>query len=160
MAVSPLITAADLKNRFDIDTEIDAKRLDPNIGAASRRLRKWVGDAAYADAAADTPADEDRAEDMKNAEAHLAMHFAILGFNSPISAKGVVATAMSSEAKELRKYLAPKETAEVAQAYLDLAKEIAGPYMTDSGTPAPPFEVVGSGDDCVIDTKCEAVTRC
>lgn len=138
-----LITADEIRERFDIDSEIDDKRIEWHIGSASRRLRKWVGAAAYADAVLDNPTDADRKEDLKNAESHLAMHFAIIGLNSPLSGKGVVATAMSAEGREMRKYLSPKDTAELAQMYLDMADEIARPYKlaSDDATPVVNEEV-------------------
>lgn len=126
--MAPLITANDLRDRFDIDSNLEDLRLTPHIGSASRRLRIWVGDETYA------TADEDIIEDLKNAEAHLAMHFAILGFNSPVSSKGVFITETSTEGKAVRRYLAPKETAELAQQYLDLAERMAFPYMVSDGT--------------------------
>lgn len=148
----PLITAAEFLDRFDVDSAIDEKRIKPHIGAASRRLRGWVGAGAYDDAAAGTPSDADRAEDLKNAEAHLAYHFAVRGLHFTLSGKGIVATSMSSEGKEMRKYLTPDETEKVATQMLELAREIAEPYLiaTDDAS------IVVTEDDA--DTG-EATTR-
>jgi hypothetical protein len=136
-----LIDAAELRTRFDIDKNIVDTRLTPHIGSASRRLRRWVGDTVY------TSADADTADDLKNAEAHLAYHYAIFGLNSPLSIKGIVATSMAAEGKEIRKYLSPKETAELANHFLELAREIAEPYLISDGTPGPSFEIASDGDD-------------
>ena len=132
--MASLITDAnEFRELFDIDTDIDDKRIELHIGSASRRLRKWVGDANY-DAALAVPAGEVSAnalvQDLRNAEAHLAFHFAIWGFNAPLSSKGVVGTNMASEGKEVRKYLSPDETAKLAGHFLELAREMAEPYMT------------------------------
>jgi hypothetical protein len=146
----PLITADDFYERFDIDQTIDEKRIAPHIGAASRRLRKWVGDVIYASIDAVT------IEDLKNAEAHLTYHFAIFGMNSPLSAKGVLTTAMSGESREVRSYLKPDETAKLAQYFLDLAREIAEPYLSSYGTPGDSFAVVGIDDDAEASTRTHA----
>jgi hypothetical protein len=138
----PLITAAEFYDRFDIDPDIDEKRIDPHIGSASRRLRKWAGDTAYNDALAASPSDPERKDALQNAEAHLTYHFAIRGMNFPLSAKGIVATSMSSEGKEMRKYLTPDETEKVATQMLELAREIAEPYLLSDGTPEGGFMLV------------------
>lgn len=143
-----LISAIDLRERFDIDDSIENTRLTPHIGAASRRLRKWVGEAAYSDALLPTPTDPDRKADLQNSEAHLAFHFAIFGLNAPLSIKGVVATSMAGEGKEMRKYLLPDESARLSNHFLELAREIAEPYMIIDGVPASSYEVViTDGDD-------------
>jgi hypothetical protein len=147
-----LINASELRQRFDIDVDIKDSRLEPHIASASGRLQKWVPADIYATSDADTLAI------LKNAEAHLAMHFAILGFNSPISYKGVFITETSTEGKAVRRYLAPKEIAELAQQFLETAQSMVADYMTTDGTPSAPFEVIGS-TDCTLDTSCEAVTR-
>lgn len=134
--MATLITADTFRERFDIDSEIDDNRLKPAIGSASRRLRKWVTDAVY-DATLALADTADQKSDLQNAEAHLAMHFAIIGLNSPLSGKGVVATAMAAEGREMRKYLSPKDTAELAQMYLDMADEIARPYKLASDDAMP-----------------------
>lgn len=122
-----LITADELRERFDIDSDIRDERLTPHIASARVRLRSWLGGTVY-DATIALGDDVDQKLVLKNAEAHLVMHFAILGLNSPLSTKGVVATSMSAEGKEMRKYLLPKETAEIAMMYLETADEIARPY--------------------------------
>lgn len=148
-----LITASDLRERFDIDSDIEDARLTPHIASASGRLQKWV------------PADTYGSTDplilpiLQNAEAHLAMHFAVVGFNSPISAKGVFITETSTEGKAVRRYLAPKETAELAQQFLDTAQNMVADYMPTDWTPSAPFEAIVGTGDCTIDTSCEAVTR-
>lgn len=144
-----LISAIEFRERFDISTEILDSRITPHIGSASRRLRKWVGETVYQQAieiAGNEEGDLDLVDDLKNAEAHLAFHFAIFGFNSPLTTKGVVATSMSGEGKELRKYLLPDESARLSNMYLELAREIAEPYLISDGTPESSYEVVPNGE--------------
>ena len=139
--MASLISEADVFDRFDISSDIEASRIRPHVGSASRRLRNWVGDATYAQALGSDSEFEDLREDLRSAEAHLAFHYAILGLNYPLSSKGVVATSMASEGREMRKYLTPAETAEVARQLLELAREIAEPYMLADGTPLAAFGV-------------------
>ena len=134
--MATLLDADDVRARFDIDPGITDARLDLHIGSASRRLRQWVGDTAYADALLATPTDADRAVDLQNAEAHLAFHYAVYGLNYVLSSKGIVATAMSAEGKEMRKYLSPVETQAVASQMLEVAREIAEPYTILDGVPS------------------------
>ena len=130
-----LISADEFRERFDIDSDIKTTRIEPHIGSASRRLRKWVGDTVYnatlGVAASGQDADSDQVNDLKNAEAHLTFHFAVLGMNTPLSGKGIVLQSRTSEGgREIRQYLPPEDTAKVATAYLELAREIAEPYIT------------------------------
>lgn len=131
--MASLINTSVFRELFDIDSDITDKRIELHIGSAARRLRGWVGEANYALASAVQPSEQSDKEivnDLRNAEAHLAFHYAIYGFNSPLSSKGVVGTNMASEGKEVRKYLSPDETAKLAEHFLQLAREMAGPYMT------------------------------
>lgn len=152
-----LISAAEFRERFDISSDIDSNRIQPHIGSASRRLRKWVGEELYLqalDPANNETTDADLVNDLKNAEAHLTFHFAIFGFNSPLTSKGVVATSMSGEGKEMRKYLTPDETSKLSSYYLELAREIVEPYALSDGTPTTSFDLI---DTCGEYT--EASTR-
>ncbi len=141
-----LISADEFRDRFEIDSDIASNRIAPHIGSASRRLQKWVGATNYAAAVAGT-ADPAMISDFANAEAHLAFHFAILGLNSPLSTKGVVATARTGEGREMRTYLAPDDTAKLALNFLELAREIAEPYIADD--PGIGFDIV-TVDDPVL----------
>lgn len=142
-----LISADEFKERFDISEDVDPKRITPHIGAASRRLRKWVSDDVYSNALTEDTQYEELQADLKNAEAHLTYHFALLGLNYPLSSKGIVATSMSSEGREMRKYLTPEETAKVSAQMLELAREIIEPYALSDGTPTSYFEFVEE-DEC------------
>jgi hypothetical protein len=147
----PLISADDLRDRFDISPDIKDPRLTPAIGSASRRLRKWVGEMNYALASAGT--DPDMLSDLQNAEAHLAYSLAIYGLNSPMTKKGVVTTSQSDQGKEMRKYLSPKETAELATYFLNVAQEIAAPYITDDGSVVAGIGISGTKEEAEASTR-------
>jgi hypothetical protein len=136
-----LITAQSLHEYFDIKPDIVDTRLTPAIGAASRRVRGWVGDEVYSDALLEAPADEDRAADLKTAEAWLAMYFALLGLNTKITPSGVVKTS-KVEGNTVLQYLTPAEMKELARMYFDQAHEIARRYMLTDETPDPEFTVL------------------
>lgn len=158
--MSPLIDVTQFRERFDVDKNINDPRIEPHIGSASRRLRQWVGDTLYNQAvavASNETTDAELVADLKNAEAHLTMHFAIYGFNSPLSMKGVVATSMAGEGKEMRKYLTPDETAKLSAYYLELAREIASPYIPETIDAG--IEISPASDEYEMDLSMEAVTR-
>ena len=130
-----------LREMFEISSDIKPTRTNRAIGAASRRLRQWVGEAAYADAASDNTENKDRRADFQYAEAHLAMHFALPGLNTKHTPGGVVKTT-KVEGNTVISYLTPAEIKQLAQLYLDEAEEIARPYMLSDGTPEAEFTVV------------------
>jgi hypothetical protein len=135
--MATLIDADVLGERFDLDDSdsYPDARIEPNILSASRSLRRWVDTNYDASLALIETPDEDDVDgtamvaDLQNAEAHLAIHFAILGFNSPLTSKGVVTTAMAAEGKEVRRYLSPKETAELATMYLETVEVDASEHV-------------------------------
>lgn len=137
MSLTTLIDAGGIKARFDIDPDsYPDPRITPSTRSASKRLRELVGntmyDAALANAvllATDPPGDVADANaailyELQNAEAHFAMYYATVGFNSPVSSKGVMKEARSSDPPERRIYLSPTEITQLAQAYLDEATDI------------------------------------
>jgi hypothetical protein len=130
-----------LREYFEISKDIKDARLTPGIAAASRRLRAWVGDEAYADALLEVPVDADRAADLTSAEAWLAMYFALLGMNTKITPGGVVKTS-KVEGNTTHQYLTPGEMRELACLYFDQAHEIARRYMLTDETPDAEFSVV------------------
>lgn len=146
-----LITASDFKERFDISPDMADSRITPAIGAAERRLRQWVGDTNFGYAVAGSPAET--AEDLKNAVAHLAYHFAINGLHFNLTSKGVVATSTISEGKAITRYLSPAEVRELSSQFLEMAREIAGPYLTDT-VEETGFALIG-----LDETSYEAATR-
>lgn len=137
-----LIDATKLREYFDINKDINSTRLTPHIGAASRRLKKWVGTDAYADALLENPTNAERKEDLTNAEAALAMHFALPGINTKVTPSGVVKTSKTDQGTNIITYLSPKEIDQLKALYLEQAEEIARPYLLNDGTPEAEFAVV------------------
>lgn len=131
-----LIDADEFRERFDIDPDMADKRVTPHIGAASRRLKKWVGTDAYADALLETPVDADRKEDLQSAEAHLAYHFALLGLHVNVSSKGVLIEAQAGEGSDRRRYLLPEQIESISTQFLERAREIAEPYILLDAVPS------------------------
>jgi hypothetical protein len=137
--MATLINEAAFREMFSISSDIASGQIVRHLGAASRRLKAWVGATAYADAATETPTDTDRQADLQLAEAFLGMHFAIIGFNTRIDTSGMVKT-KKVEGNTVITYLSPGEVRILTQNYLDQAEEIARPYMLEDGTPVPEFE--------------------
>lgn len=141
-----LIIETELRQMFDIHEDVEAKRLARHIGAASRRIVSIVGQAAYADALLATPTNADRKEDLKQAEASMALHYAILGLNTNVRAAGLVKTE-KVEGDVVLQYLSPKETAEMSQLYLEQADEILRPWALTDGVPDAQVEIVETEED-------------
>lgn len=133
--MATLIDAEEFRERFDIDPDLADERITPHVGSASRRLKKWVGADAYADALIEEPINADRAEDLKNAEAHLAFHFALLGLHVNVSSKGVLIEAQAGEGSERRRYLLPEQIEAISTQFLERAREIVEPYMLLDAVP-------------------------
>lgn len=137
--MAELITESILREMFDIHKDVKSGRLARHIGAASRRMRAMVGEEAYTDALLESPENAERKEDFIQAEASLAMHFAIFGLNTVVRVSGLVKTE-KIEGDVVLQYLSPKEITELSQLYLEQAEEILRPYALSDGTPSAPFE--------------------
>src|SRR4051794_14291896 len=118
-----LITIDELREIFDISADIKPGRLERHLTAAGRKMRVWVGDAAYDDALLDAPEDETRKADLELAEAHLAMSVAILGINTALRARGIVQTE-TVEGKTVVRYHSPKEITELQAAFEETARDL------------------------------------
>jgi hypothetical protein len=127
-----LVTTADLRAWFAISPDIADARLSLFLTTASRRLHDWVGDEAYLDAQAETPADADRRDSLRAAEAHLAMHFALLGLNTVLRPGGVVRQEQVEGGVQIQ-YLSPSELDQLTAQYLAAAEELVRGYVTSSG---------------------------
>lgn len=132
-----LIDIEKLRETFDISEKVKDGRFTRAFAAAGRRMREWVGDEAYEDALSNTPDDATRKEDLEYAEAHLVMHFAVLGINTALRPTGIVASE-SVEGNITIRYLNPNEIASLQKQYLDEAEAIARPYLLSDGTPGVP----------------------
>jgi hypothetical protein len=136
-----LINLNDFREMFSVSDDIVDGRLSRHLGAASRRLRGWVGVAVYEDAAAGTPADLDRKSDLQMAEGALAMHFALLGLNTQLRQSGIVKTERV-EGDTVISYLGPVELRQLTDQYLEQAEEIARPYILSDATTEAAFGFV------------------
>lgn len=152
MPVDGLITVADLRNIFAINSHIGDDRFTRALVAAGRRMRSWVGDEVYEDALSDAPADETRQQALAYAEAHLVMHFAVLGINTSLRETGVVKTE-KVEGDVVLQYHSPAEITALQAQYLAMAEQIAAPYLQTNGT-VEAFEVLS-----ISGSQCEAATR-
>jgi hypothetical protein len=124
-----LITVADLRTIFSISDDITDDRLARHLRAGSRRLRSWIGDDFYESAASDA----DVKTELELAEAHLAMHFALLGLNTQLRSSGLVKTERV-EGDTVISYLSPAEVDQLAQQFMNAADEISRPWWTVDAT--------------------------
>lgn len=129
-----LVTVNELRAWFAVSPDIADVRLLPGLAIAARRVREWVGDEAYADAMAESPSDEVRRDNLRAAEAHLALHFALLGLNTVLRPGGVVKQEQV-EGGVLVQYLNPADLDALAAQYLSAAEESARPYALTDGNP-------------------------
>lgn len=133
MPPTTLITEAEFREAFNISSDVAPAQLSRPLAAAAKRLKSWVTEDAYADAALDEAAvDQDRRQELDYAEVLLAMHFAILGLNTQISADGVIKTA-KDEGNTVLQYMTPKETNELRDSFLQQAADIIEPYRVPKG---------------------------
>ena len=143
-----LIDETELRARFDLHLSVRPERLQPCLRAAARRLRQWVGETLYnavlaqnaLDTSALSTAEADRLNDLKDAEAYLAMHFAVLGLNTQIRSQGLVAEEKLAEGATVIRLRNAAETQQFIESYLCQAEEMARPYK--SGSPESSFEFV------------------
>lgn len=129
-----LIDAAYMRDAFQIHPDIKDGLLLARIGVASRRLKGWVGADVYEDAEGNTPQDVGRKADLQLAEAHLAMHFALLGLNTQLRPTGVVKSERA-EGEVLVSYLTPREISDLSTQFLETAEEMVRGYILSDGTP-------------------------
>lgn len=133
--MATLITVDELRAWFAISPDIGDPRLAPSLAAAGQRLQSWVGTEAYADAGGESPTDDLRRDNLRTAEAHLAMHFALLGLNTVLRPGGVVKQEQV-EGSVLVQYLNPSELATLAAQYMNTAEELARAYLLADQHPA------------------------
>ena len=106
--------------------------ITPHLAAAAIRLKRWVGPAAYADAASASPADADRAEALKLAEAHLALTVGMPSWAGNLQAgQGFVGGASLAEGQA--SYLTPAQVRVLSDQHLAEAERLAQPYLLSGG---------------------------
>jgi hypothetical protein len=95
---------------------------------AETRLRKWVGDVAYDDAADDTPADEKRAAALKYAEAQLVIAAGLSAWNMAHTGTGIAASRDGGAQSKGLVMLTPEQIKQIRDAALEEAARSAKPY--------------------------------
>lgn len=129
-----LLNADDLRELFDINSQLADARFSRALKAAGRRMREWVGDEAYDDALSEAPNDPERKEQLEYAEAHLAMGYAILGINTAMRPQGIVRNEALSEGGRVVTYHSPAEIEKLQEQYFETAELLARPYLLSDGT--------------------------
>jgi len=147
-----LIDVDYVRELFAVEPHIADVRFAKALAAAGRRLRAWVGDEVYEDALAPVPTDATRKETLQFAEAHLVMHYAVLGINTALREAGIVRSE-KVEGNAVLTYHSPKEVAELQALYLNQAEQIAGVYFLNDGTVDAVTTLMMSSSEC------EGVTR-
>lgn len=137
-----LITAAELRNDladalYAVSKEIKLSRIEPDVEAASVRLRSWVGDEVYDDAL-ETPditdlteaqqrAIRQRRKVLKRAEGNLAMSYLIVNASSALRPQGLIAET-KVEGQTVERFMSPEQTRQRAAEFFDLAVTLTEPY--------------------------------
>lgn len=108
--------------------DVEDSVLAPFIGRAARRLKKIVGETVYADAGSDTPENEDRAEDLKIAEAYFVLFYALPRLNMVwVSGGGI--SHLGNVGDQQFKFLSPKEVAQQREIYIGEIDSILKDYF-------------------------------
>ncbi|MEE9465583.1 MAG: hypothetical protein V3W14_08455 [Candidatus Neomarinimicrobiota bacterium] len=112
---------------------MDDNVLSNFFGPAARRLKEWVGEAAYTDAELATPVDPDRAAALKDAEAYLVLYFAVPRMNMVMTGSGIVTYKTDGMSSDEFTYLKPGELEELRQVWLRDAGNACRPHIIPSG---------------------------
>ncbi|MFC1483679.1 hypothetical protein ACFL5M_06430 [Candidatus Neomarinimicrobiota bacterium] len=116
-----------------LPTGIDDNTLAPFFGPAARRLRQWVGEAAYEDADASTPVDTARAAALKDAEAYLVLYYVAPRLNMVLGDSGIITYKIVGSSADEFTYLTPENLEILRQAWLRDAVSTCREYITKAG---------------------------
>lgn len=125
----PKLSAADLKELFDIVSDIKPVRLEFCLSAAERTLRQIVTDAVYS---ASSPVRQ--VESLKFAEAHFAVYHLLLNTGARIRRSGLIkkeqdaGASVSNNAQN--EYFSVEEIADLRREFYQTAIEAAKPYQS------------------------------
>lgn len=115
------------------DDEPKDSFLELHIKRAKKKLIRWVGVEIYVDAESETPADQDRADDLKDAEAELVMFYGVSKLNLKISNLGLVQSSKSTDMGEGNFTIAsPVQVKKLQDNYWQFAMDIVNDYMPGS----------------------------
>lgn len=125
-------TVQQLRDIFNVVQEISNQRLSFCLLAARRTLRNWVGPESFEDALLDEPANDERADALKSAEANLAMYHLLLNTGARIRPFGVVTTEQDGASSVANgtalQYLPPADLQLLRKQFFDTAAELSEPY--------------------------------
>ncbi len=141
----PLVDAAYVRQKGNLPSSsvLADDRISAFFADATRRLKRWVGTEAYADAALVTPVDPDRAAALKDAEAFLVIAEGLPSWNRAAVGAGIVKEKGIGVRRDQGQIvlLTPEEiNAEVKRA-VEQAERSAYPYITAADLSFDPIEV-------------------
>jgi len=108
--------------------DVTDAELEPFVNRAVNRLKKIVGEIIYADAAATTPENAERAADLKMAEAYFVLYYALSKLNMVWVSGGGIAH-QGQVGDTLFKFHSPKEIEEQRQMYLNEIDSILSNWL-------------------------------
>ena len=127
-----LNTVQQLRDIFNVVTEISNQRLSFCLLAGRRTLRGWTGADAFEDALLSEPLNAERADALKSAEANLAMYHLLLNTGARIRPFGIVTSEQDAASSvtdgTVHQYLPPTELQQLRKQFFDTAAELAEPY--------------------------------
>jgi hypothetical protein len=112
---------------------IDDNTLTPFFGPAARRLKQWVGDAAYEDAEASTPVDAARAAALKDTEAYLVLYYVAPRLNMVLGDSGIITYKIVGSSADEFTYLSPENLEILRQLWLRDAVRTCREYIIKAG---------------------------
>lgn len=141
----PKLSAEDLKELFDIVSDIKSVRLDFCLNAAERTLRQLVTDAVYS-----APSPVRQIESLKFAEAHLAVYHLLLNAGLRIRRSGLVKKEQDSGGSVTNnvthEFYTPEEISELREQFYQAAMDAANPYKPSAtNRPKNTSVVIGGG---------------
>jgi hypothetical protein len=148
----PLIAVSTFRAIVGLDSRADETALGLALASAGAKLKAWVGDAAYADAATDPATDADRQAALQLAEANLGMYYALPLVGLRLVGGGVAQSVKLADGQAITD-LSAEDADRVRRRYLDAAKDSAAPYLKKTGRGAP---AVGVIDPLGIDAAARA----
>lgn len=116
-----------------LPASIDDNTLAPFFGPAARRLKRWVGDEAYADAEASTPEDEERAAALKDGEAYLVLYYIAPRLNMVLGDSGIITYKIVGSSADEFTYLNQENLEKLRQAWLRDAVNACHKYVSKAG---------------------------
>jgi hypothetical protein len=131
-----------VRNMGNLPDNVEAGFIDVHFPEAKRRLIRWVGQTAYDDACLVTPTDADRAQAIKDAEAHLVIHLGIVGWSERLGPQGNVQSGKDGDSGSFS-LKAFSDVNARSQGHLEQAEECLAGYLSD---PSPDVHKVEAQD--------------